>query len=114
MNRRRSTAERTPVSVFVTLILAFLVATTGGALHAICKNRQVNVERRIDATERRIGQHLQNIEIIGVRMDEMLNRFELRERLRSAGSGLVPIEHGDIVDVAPGRSAPAVASAGLN
>src|SRR5690606_26792557 len=38
MNRRRSSAPSTPPSVYVTLVLAALVATTGGALHAVCKN----------------------------------------------------------------------------
>ncbi len=115
MNRRRSTADKTPSSVFLTLILAALVATSGGVLHAVWKNRQILVERKIDATERRIEQHLLDIQITGVRMDEMLNRFELRERLRTAGSGLVSIEHGDIEEVVPAaQPAPAVASAGLN
>lgn len=114
MNRRRSSAPATPPSVYVTLVLAALVATTGGALHAVCKNRQVEIERRIDATERRTGQHRLDIQIVGVRMDEMLDRFELKERLRTAGSGLVPVDHGDIEDILPAKPAPAVASAGPN
>lgn len=114
MNRRRSTAPATHSSVYVTLVLAALVATTGGALHAVCKNRQVEIERLVDAAELRTGQHRLDIQIVGVRMDEMLDRYELKERLRTAGSGLVPIDHGVIEEIFPVPTAPAVASTGPN
>lgn len=114
MNRRRSNAPATHPSVYVTLVLAALVATTGGALHAVCKNQQIEIERLIDATERRTGKHRLDIQIIGVRMDEMLDRFELKERLRTAGSGLVPVDHGDIEEILPASPVPTVASTGPN
>lgn len=112
MNRHRS-APKTPVSVFVTLAAAAAVAATGGALHAICKNRQVLAERTIDATERRIGQHRLDIQIAEVRMDEMLDRYELKDRLRAAGTRMVEVSHGDVEEVSPLKPSPAVASADL-
>ncbi|MDB6080463.1 MAG: hypothetical protein JWO82_4210 [Akkermansiaceae bacterium] len=109
MNRHRS-APKTPVSIFITLGVATLVATAGGAMHAVCKNHQVLVEREIDASERRMEQSRLDIQITEVRMDELLDRYELKERLRSNGSRMVALGHGDIVDITPASAVPSVAS----
>lgn len=111
MNRHRS-APKTPVSVFITLALAAAVATVGGGMHAICKNQQVLTEREIDASERRMDQYRAAIQVVEIRMDELQDRYELRDRLRANGSSMIPVAHGDIIDIAPPAPAtPSVATA---
>lgn len=106
MNRRKADSEsaRTPVCIFVALILAAAIAAGGGVLHAIYKNRQVQVARDIDAAERRIGQYQLETQTIRMRMDERLNRFTIRQELEQSGSTLRPIPIGLIEEVDPAPS----------
>jgi len=109
MNRFRS-EPKTHVSVFITLILAALVMVTGGIMHAVYKNSQVRTERLIDQAETRIDQAHVKIRMIEVNADELLDRFDMRERLKESGSKLVPVTPADIEEVGPARPAPEVAS----
>jgi hypothetical protein len=114
MNRRKSEPDtpRTPVCVFVALILAAAIAAGGGVLHAFYKNRQVQVSREIHASESRIGQYQLDTQTIRMRMDERLNRFAIRKELEDNGSTLRPIPAGLIEEVDPAlRSAASVAAA---
>ncbi len=100
MNRLRS-EPTTHISVFITLILAALVVITGGIMHAVAKNSQVQVERQIDQAQTRIEQTKVKIRMIEVRTDKLLDRFEMKERLKESASGLVPITPADIEEVRP-------------
>ena len=100
MNRLRS-EPTTHISVFITLILAALVVIAGGIMHAVAKNSQVQVERQIDQAQTRIEQTKVKIRMIEVRTDKMLDRFEMKERLKESASGLVPITPADIEEVRP-------------
>jgi hypothetical protein len=110
MNRLRS-EPKTHASVFISLILAALVVVTGGVMHAVYKNSQVKTARLIDQAETRIDQTRLKIRMIEVNTDEMLDRFDMRERLRENGSPLIDIIPADIEEVAPARPSPEVASA---
>lgn len=90
MNRRRNEV-RTPVSAFFALIVAVSVVAGGGVLHAIYKNRQIQVSREIDAIDRRVEQYRLDIRTTEMRMDELLNRFVIRKQIESNGSSLRPI-----------------------
>jgi hypothetical protein len=90
MNRRRD-ESRTPLSVFIALILAFTITAAGGVLHVIYKNRQIQVAREIDAIERRIEHGRLEIRTTEMRMDQLLNRFVIRQQLEENGSQLRPI-----------------------
>jgi predicted nucleic acid-binding protein len=109
MNRLRSEPKTHP-SVFITLILAALVVVTGGVMHAVYKNSQVKTSRLIDQAEQRIDQTRVKIRMIEVNTDEMLDRFDMRERLRENGSQLIEVTPADIEEVQPARPAPEVAS----
>lgn len=109
MNRLRSEPKTHP-SVFFTLILAALVVVTGGVMHAVYKNSQVRTERLIDQAEERIDQTRVKIRMIEVNTDELLDRFDMRERLKESGSALVAITPADIEEVGPVRPEPEVAS----
>lgn len=109
MNRLRSEPKTHP-SVFITLILAALVVVTGGVMHAVYKNSQVKTARLIDQAEQRIDQTRVKIRMIEVNTDELLDRFDMRERLRENGSQLIEVTPADIEEVQPARPAPEVAS----
>ena len=105
MNRLRSEPKTHP-SVFITLILAALVVVTGGVMHAVYKNSQVKTARLIDQAEQRIEQTEVKIRMIGVNTDELLDRFDMRERLQENGSALIAIKPADIEEIAPPRASP--------
>jgi ferritin-like metal-binding protein YciE len=108
MNRLRSEPKTHP-SVFITLILAALVVVSGGVMHAIYKNSQVQTERLIDQTEKRIDQTHVQIRMIDVHMDKMLDRFEMKDRLKESGSSLVAITPATVDEVDPSKTAAEVA-----
>jgi cell division protein FtsL len=90
MNRRRD-EPRTPASVFVAVILAAAIIAAGGVLHAYYKNRQIQISREIDAIERRVEHSRLDIRTTEMRMDQLLNRFVIRQQLEENGSSLRPI-----------------------
>ena len=98
MNRRRN-EPRTPASVFFALFLAAAIAASGGVLHAFYKNRQVQISRQIDAIDQRVKQSRLESEIIEVRMDELLNRFAIRQQIEKSGSQLRPIPMGVVEEI---------------
>ena len=110
MNRLRSEPKTHP-SVFISLILAALVVVTGGIMHAVYKNSQVRTARLIDQAEQRIDQTRVKIRMIEVNTDELLDRFDMRERLRENGSQMIEVTPADIEEVEPARPEPEVASA---
>ena len=93
MNRLKS-ATRIPTAIFPALIIAAIIVACGGVIHAIYKNRQVQVNRDIDAIERRIKQYQLEIRTTQMRSDFLLNRFVIRKQLEDAGSSLRPIPLG--------------------
>lgn len=102
MNRLRSEPKTHP-SVFITLILAALVVVSGGVMHAIYKNSQVQTERLIDQAKDRIDQAQVQIRMIDVHMDKTLDRFEMKDRLRETGSTLVAITPASVDDINPSQ-----------
>ena len=103
MNRLRSEPKTHP-SVFITLILAALVVVSGGVMHAVYKNSQVQTERLIDQVEKRIDQTHVQIRMVDVHMDKMLDRFEMKDRLRETGSALVAITPNIVDEIDPSQS----------
>ena len=103
MNRRRN-ESRTPALVFFALILAASISAAGGVLHAVYKNRQVQVAREIDAIDRRMEQARLDIRTTDMRMDQLLNRFVIRKQIEESGSSLRPMPMGivDVIDATPG------------
>ena len=100
MNRLRS-EPKTHISVFITLFLAALVMLGGGILHAVYKNSQVRTDRLIDQAEKRIEQTRVKIRMVDVRMDRLLDRYEMKERLKFSGSALVDATPADIEVIEP-------------
>ena len=112
MNRRKENANLAPFGMFVILVITAALVAGGGALYAYYKNRQLTVQREIDRVEKRIQAHQLEVEATQMRIDEMLNRYALREQLRAQGSALKAIPIGLIENVEghqPVRTVAAVA-----
>lgn len=103
MNRRRSEDPRSHYFAFFALVIAFVAATTGGAMHAIFRNGQIKTERKIAETRQRIEQHRLDMQMIEVRREKLIDRYEIREQLDHWSSDLVPVTHGVVEKV---RSTP--------
>ena len=101
MNRRRSEDPRSHMFPFLALVLAFVAATTGGAMHAIYRNGQIKTERKIAQAMQRIEQHRLDIQMIEVRREKLIDRYEIREQLKLWSSDLVPVGHGVVERVRP-------------
>ena len=100
MNRRRD-EPRTPVSVFIAVILAATISAGGGVLHAYYKNRQVQITREIDAIDRNVEHCRLEIRTTEMRMDQLLNRFVIRKQLQENGSSLRPISIAVVEEIDP-------------
>jgi len=90
MNRYRN-ENRTPAMVFFALFIAAAIVAGGGILHAYYKNRQVQISREIDLIDRRVEQSRLDIRTTEMRMDQLLNRFAIRQQMVQSGSSLRPI-----------------------
>jgi len=101
MNRRRSEPAHAHFFPFLALVLAFLVATTGGAMHAIYRNGQIQTERKIARAKERIEDLRLDIQMIEVRRERLIDRYEIRESLEQFDSDLVPVRHGVVETVRP-------------
>ncbi|MEM1082794.1 MAG: hypothetical protein AAGI48_01620 [Verrucomicrobiota bacterium] len=107
MNRRRSEDHSSHYFAFFALVLAFVAATTGGAMHAIYRNGQIKTERKIADTRQRIEQHRLDMQMIEVRREKLIDRYEIREQLDHWSSDLVPVNHGVVEKVRPLEEPPA-------
>lgn len=93
MNRHRN-ENRTPAMVYFALFIAAAIVAGGGIFHAYCKNQQVQISRDIDQIDRRVEQCRLDIRTTEMRMDQLLNRFTIRQQLVQSGSSLRPIVMG--------------------
>ncbi len=110
MNRLRS-EPKTHVSVYVTLLLAALVMVYGGVTYAVYKNKQVRVDRLIDAAEKRIEADRTKIAMVEVRMDAKLSRYALKESLVQLGrNNLLSTTPEHVEVIKPGVSGERVAA----
>jgi hypothetical protein len=101
MNNRRRDTPRSSSVPLIAILLGAGIAAAGGVLHAYYKNLQVSLSREIDGAERRIEQRRLEIRTSEMRMDQLLNRFVIRQQLEENGSALRPITQQAIEDVTP-------------
>ena len=91
MNKRRNDHPRASRVPLFSIILGSALVAAGGVHHAYYKIFQVSLSREIDATERRIEQCRLEIRTTEMRMDQLLNRFVIRQQLEENRSSLRPI-----------------------
>ena len=101
MNRRRVESRGLGMGSIVLLITAALFMAGAGVFHAYIKNRQIHVHREIDAAERRVVRTELRIRTLQMQLDEQLNRYLIRDRLRGISSGLRPIAETTVLEVDP-------------
>ncbi|MES2995616.1 MAG: hypothetical protein V4733_02275 [Verrucomicrobiota bacterium] len=89
-NKQRVEARAHGFQIFC-IFLGLAVAALGGVWHVYLKNRQIQTNREIDATERRIEEYRLDIRTCEMRMDQLLNRFVMRKQLETFQSVLRPI-----------------------
>ena len=104
MNRRRNESRTSGFPIFALLIAAAIMAA-GGVLHVYYKNGQIQVCREIDAIDRRVEQYRLDIRTTEMRMDQLLNRFVIRQQLEENGSSLRPISVAVVEEIKPATSA---------
>lgn len=98
MNRRREDVK-TPIAVFVAVILSMVTTVYGGVMYAYYKNRQIQLAREIDATEKYIEHCGLQVRTVEMHMDQLLNRFVIRKQLEKNGSQLKPISLSVVEDM---------------
>jgi uncharacterized protein HemX len=102
MNRKRNESPKKSIhpTTVLAICLAIVTAALGGVWQAWLKNRQIQVAREIDQLERQAGQYQLDIRTAQMRMDQLLNRFAIRQQLSDLGSSMQPIPMG-ITDEIP-------------
>lgn len=116
MNARRpkpGTEARSYGFYLFSILLGIAVAGSGGLYHVYLKNRQIQVNREMDAIERRIEEYRLDIRTCGMRMDQLLNRFAIRKQLETTGSPLrsIPLAAVEEIDEAPPQARAVAAAA---
>lgn len=101
MNKRRSDTTNFGFAPIVILMFAGLLLAIGGVMHAYVKNRQVEVAREIDKTQKRTDSHYEEIKHLQVSIDRKENRHIIRTQLAEKGSSLAKIVPGAIEIVHP-------------
>lgn len=101
MNSLRRHNPRVSGAMLFAIVVGASISAAGGVLHAFYKNHQVQISRKIDATERRIEQWRLEIRTAEMRMDQLLNRFVIRQQLEENGSRMKPIPVRAIEEISP-------------
>jgi len=105
MNRRRNNENLGAFAVFL-IALAAIIVVSGGVLFAYLKNRQIEVAREIENVEDRIAKHEMDIKTAEMRVDQLTNRYAIRDQLRQNGSSLMAIPPSAVESVVPDAAAP--------
>ncbi|GAA5484745.1 hypothetical protein [Haloferula sargassicola] len=93
MNRRKSEPRKSNLPAFIALGLLTAIATTGGAMHAIFRNGQIKAERKISDAHKRIEDLRADIQMVEVRRERLMDRYEIRDQLAMIDSPLVPVTY---------------------
>ncbi len=101
MNKKRSQANQSNTLHIVMILVVAGLLSTGGVLHAVMKNRQIEVAREIDNAQGRIEASEENIKMVQVKIDRKLNRHMIRAELADRGSELVAIPSHAVEVVTP-------------
>ncbi|MFC4991105.1 hypothetical protein [Rubritalea tangerina] len=102
MNQRRTQSNQSHTIHIVMVIVIGMLLATGGVLHAVMKNRQVEVAREIDAAKSQIEEAEETMKMVQVKIDRKLNRHMIRAELASRGSELkqIPSQAVEVVTTA--------------
>lgn len=105
MNRRRNQPTLSRFTILV-LLAGAVITAFGAILFACYKNRQVQLAREIEDVEQQIAAHEDEIRTVQMRMDQLLNRYVMRDQLRELGSTMRAIPPGAVEVVADPANPP--------
>jgi cell division protein FtsL len=101
MNESRSQPKTNPFITFI-FIVAVSIAALGSIIHVTYRNKQIKTAREIEDTEKSIRSLTQDeIPNIQVEIDELLSRYEIREKIKQSHSALRPIVASDVEVIRP-------------
>ncbi|MDX1680367.1 MAG: hypothetical protein R3242_06520 [Akkermansiaceae bacterium] len=90
MNRRKD-QPKTSACAMIAVLLTVAIGAAGGVLYAYYKNQQIQITREIDEISRSIEHCRLEIRTTDMRVDQLLNRYQIRKQLEEQGSRLRPI-----------------------
>ena len=81
-------------AVLVLLVLIAISLGASGVFHTVMKNRQLKVVREIERVERRIKERDRDVINLEIRLGQLENRWDLRNRLVASETQLrgIPLE----------------------
>lgn len=103
MNYRKEENRKNFGFIMFCLLMGVGIAAFGGVHHAQLKNQQVLVSREIDKVEKSIEHSRYTIRSTEMRMDQLLNRFVIRQQLEQNKSTLKPISLAVVEEIDPAR-----------
>ncbi|MEM9079677.1 MAG: hypothetical protein AAGC74_03190 [Verrucomicrobiota bacterium] len=106
---RKKRANLSAATLSVVILTAFSLGATG-VMHTVIKNQQLEVVRETELVERRIKEHERDVTNLEIRLGQLSNRFDLRERLITQGTDLRRIGPGVIEDISALGAVPELAS----
>lgn len=104
MNRHRSAKNFGAFSLLLIVLVVGMVVAAG-VIFVVLKNRQIEVARETEQVEERIAKLEMDIKTAEMRIDQLTNRYAMRDQLRQAGSVLKPIPAAAVETVTPGTPA---------
>lgn len=97
--RKKRNSKQLSIIMF-NILMVFGVFCCGGTFYTVLKNKQIHLARQIETVQSRTDQHGMDIRTEQMRVDQLLDRYMIRERLRVTGSQLQPISQDAIVHIA--------------
>ncbi len=110
MSKNRKKKKTIGPGIFALLILTAISIGTTGIFHTVMKNRQLEVVREIEKVERRVKEYERDVTNLEIRLSQLENRWDLRNRLVAAKTKLVGIPIEVIEDVSALGVSPEMAS----
>lgn len=111
MNVRRTTKKNFSVSELVLLVIAAVILTAGGIMHVYASNKQIEIARKIDATQKQIDKYYAGVNMTNVKIDRNLDRYLMKEDLLARGSTLRATDPSQLEIVYPSTDVPASVAA---
>jgi len=108
MNQKKKGGFSSAMLVLLLLTAVSLGAT--GIFHTVMKNRQLQVVRQIEKVERRVKEKERDVINLEIRINQLENRYDMRNALIAGNTSLRGIPLESIVDISATVALPEMAS----
>lgn len=106
MNVKKSTKKNFSISELILLGMAAVILAAGGVMHVYASNKEIETTRKIDALQKNIDEYYADVNMINVRIDRNLDRYNMKEDLLARGSELRATDPNQLEMVNPGLEVP--------